>query len=137
MSDVISVSTGSNTGVVRILLKSVKFIILSYVISFILLLVLALVIVYTDVSETISGPAVNIITLSGAFVSSFLTAGNLTSKGWICGFLSGMLNIMLLFAAGSLFTSSAFFTAHKMMFMLYGGICGAVGGIIGVNVGKN
>ena len=137
MSDVISVSTGSDAGTIRILLKSVKFIILSYIISFILLLVLAAVIVYTDVSETISNPAVNIITLSGAFVSSFLTAKNLTSRGWLFGFLSGLFNIAFLFAVGTFFTSSAFFTIPKTMFMLYGGMCGAIGGIIGVNVGKN
>lgn len=137
MSDIISVSAGSGAGTIRVLLKSVKFIILSYIISFILLLVLAAVIVYTNVSETISNPAVNIITLSGAFISSFLTAKNLTSRGWLFGFLSGLFNVAFLFAAGTLFTSSPFFTVPKIMFMLYGGICGAIGGIIGVNVGKN
>ena len=137
MSDVISATAGTGAGTIRIILKSVKFIILSYIISFILLLVLAAVIVYTNVSETISGPAVNIITLSGAFISSFLTTKNLTSRGWFFGFLSGLFNIALLFAAGALFTSSPFFTVSRIMFMLYGGICGAIGGIIGVNVGKN
>ncbi|MBO5742795.1 MAG: TIGR04086 family membrane protein [Clostridia bacterium] len=137
MSDVISATAGSGAGTIRILLKSVKFIILSYIISLILLLVLAFVIVYTDISETISGPAVNIITLSGAFISSLLTAKNLTSRGWLFGFVTGTFNIAFLFVAGTLFTSSAFFTVPRIMFMLYGGMCGAIGGIIGVNVGKN
>ncbi|MBO7288489.1 MAG: TIGR04086 family membrane protein [Clostridia bacterium] len=137
MSDVISATAGSGAGTIRILLKSVKFIILSYIISLILLLVLAFVIVYTDISETISNPAVSIITLSGAFISSFLTAKNLTSRGWLFGFVTGIFNIAFLFALGTLLTSSAFFTVPKIMFMLYGGMCGAIGGIIGVNVGKN
>ena len=137
MSDVISATAGSGAGTIRILLKSVKFIILSYIISLILLLVLAAVIVYTDISETISNPAVSIITLSGAFISSFLTAKNLTSRGWLFGFVTGIFNIAFLFALGTLLTSSAFFTVPKIMFMLYGGMCGAIGGIIGVNVGKN
>ena len=137
MSDVISATAGSGAGTIRILLKSVKFIILSYIISLILLLVLAAVIVYTDISETISNPAVSIITLSGAFISSFLTAKNLTSRGWLFGFVTGIFNIAFLFALGTLLTSSAFFTVPKIMFMLYGGMCGAIGGIIGVNTGKN
>ena len=137
MSDVISATAGSGAGTIRILLKSVKFIILSYIISLILLLVLAAVIVYTDISETISNPAVSIITLSGAFISSFLTAKNLTSRGWLFGFVTGIFNIAFLFALGTLLTSSAFFTVPKIMFMLYDGMCGAIGGIIGVNVGKN
>jgi len=137
VSDVISVSSGSTAGAARVILKSLKFIILSYIISFALLLILALVLVYTDAPETISAPAVNIITLSGAFMSAFLTGRSLNSKGWIYGFAAGIINIVILFALGTVFTHTPFFSASKLMFMLYGGICGAVGGIIGVNTGKN
>ena len=137
MSDVISVSSGSGAGTARILLKSLKFIILSYIISFVLLLLLAFVLVYTDAPETISNPAVNIITLSGAFISAFLTGRSLSSKGWLFGFAAGTINIVILFALGTLFTRTPFFLASKLAFILYGGICGAIGGIIGVNTGKN
>ena len=137
MSDVISVSSGSAAGTARIILKSLKFIILSYIVSFVLLLILALVLVYTDAPETVSHPAVNIITLSGAFMSAFLTGRSLSSKGWLFGFAAGIINIVILYALGTLFTSAEFFTASNMAFMLYGGMCGVVGGIIGVNTGKN
>lgn len=137
MSDVISVSTGSGAGAARVLFKSLKFIILSYIISFVLILILALVLVYTDAPETISSPAVNIITLSGAFMSAFLTGRRLSSKGWLFGFAAGVINIVILFALGALFTSQEFFCASKMTFILYGGLSGAVGGIIGVNTVKN
>ncbi|MBQ6894488.1 MAG: TIGR04086 family membrane protein [Clostridia bacterium] len=137
MSDIISVSSGSGTGIFRVMLKGVKFSIISYVISFVLLLILAALIVYTNTPESICTPGVDAILLIGAFISAFLTARCLNSKGLLCGFFVGAFNIILLFGMGVLFTTAPFLTASKALFVLYGGIAGALGGIIGVNTGKN
>lgn len=137
MSDIISVSSGSGAGIFRVILKGIKFSIISYLISFVLLLILAALIVYTNTPESICTPGVDAIVLIGAFLSAFLTARCLNSKGLLCGLIVGVFNIILLFGMGVLFTSAPFLTASKALFVLYGGIVGALGGIIGVNTGKN
>lgn len=137
MSDIISVSPGLAAGSKRTILKSLKFTFLSYIISLVLLAIVAALVVYTNIPESISGTAVSVITLFGAFLSSFLTCRGISSKGWLFGFLTGAFNIAFLFFLGTFLTSESLFTVSKLLFTLYGGLCGAAGGIIGVNLGKN
>ena len=137
MSEIVSASSNSGAIVGRTFLKSVKFTVISYIISIILLAVLAVVIVYTDVSEKISVPAVRIITFFGAFLSAFLTAKNSSSKGWLCGTFTGCFNVALLMCIGAFLTDASLFTRSNFIFVLVGGVCGMIGGIIGVNMGHN
>jgi len=136
MSEIISVSASSDMGIARTSLKSLKFIIISYLISVILLAVLAVVIVYTDVSESISVPAVKSIKLFAAFLSAFLTSRSCNSKGWLCGIITGTINVALLIFIGTLLVDGSFFKKSNILLVAFGGICGMIGGIIGVNSGK-
>ena len=137
LSEIISLSSESGINTIRIVLKSIKFTIISYLVSVLLLAGLSVIIVYTDVPEKISAPAVTGIKLFGAFLSAFLTSKSCQARGWLCGLISGVLNIFILTAVGSLFTDYAVFASANLTKLGLGGICGMVGGIIGVNFGKN
>ena len=121
----------------RTILKSVKFTVISYIMSIILLAVVAVIVVYTDVSEKISVPSVRVITLLGAFISALLTSKNSSSKGWLCGILTGAFNVAVLMSIGAFLTDASLFTKSNLILVSLGGMCGMIGGIIGVNLGDN
>ena len=137
LSEIISLSSESGINTIRIVLKSIKFIIISYLVSVLLLAALSVIIVYTDVPGKISAPAVTAIKLFGAFLSAILTSKSCQAKGWLCGLISGVLNLLILMFIGSLLTDSAVFATDNLTKLAIGGVCGMVGGIIGVNFGKN
>lgn len=137
MSDIISVSSVSGKGTLHTVLKSVKFIFVSYIISVILLALLALALVYTDFPESYSYISVKIITLFGALLSACFTARSISSYGWLCGLFTGSANVIILLLIGQAFSASHIFTMSNLALVALAAICGSVGGIIGVNIGKN
>ena len=137
MSEIISVSAQPRAATARLALKCVKFTVMSYMVSIVLLAILAVVIVYTNVPETISAPAIKGIKLFSAFLTALLTTRSCSTKGWLFGMISGMFNIVLLMFFGSFFINSPIFVSSNIMTASLGGLCGMVGGIIGVNLGNN
>ena len=137
MSEIVSASSASGTNVLNTVFKAIKFIFVSYIISVILLAILAVIIVYTDVSEGIASPAVKIITVFGAFLSALLTSKSAEAKGWLCGIITGGLNVFMLLVLGMAIMGSKVFTVPNMSLVACGAVCGLVGGVIGVNFGSN
>ena len=137
LSDIVSASSNSDTGIFTIVSKSLKFIFVSYIISIILLALLALIIVYTDVSEQIAGPSVKGITLFGAFLAAFLASKTTRVKGWLCGIFTGTLNIALLKLFGAALMGASLFETSNFIVLGGGALFGMIGGIIGVNFGDN
>lgn len=137
MSEIISASSNSSTTNSHTFLKAIKFTLISYVISVVLIALLAVIIVYTDISQKISVPSVRGITLFGAFLSAVLTARTCKSKGWVCGFFTGLFNVALLMFIGTALISSSFFTKSNVFLAFCGGLSGMAGGILGVNLGNN
>lgn len=117
-------------------LKTVKFILISYVLSVALIAVLSALTVYTDLPESASAPLVKIITFFGAFVSAFLNAGASGSRGWLFGALTGGLNIVILIILGTAFYGNNPFDASNAVSVLIGTAVGIFGGILGVNMKK-
>ncbi len=137
MSDIVSASSNSDTGVFKIILKALKFTLVSYVISIVLLALLAVVVVYTDVSEDISAPSVKGITFFGAFLSGFLTSKTTGAKGWLAGILAGTLNVLILHLLGVAVWGAQLFALSDLVMLGAGALFGMLGGIFGVNFGNN
>lgn len=135
MSETISVSN-SDTDIFKVVLKTVKFTLVSYVVSVILIAALAVLLVYTDMSEAVSAPAVKGITLFGAFLSAFLTAKTANAKGWLCGMFAGAFNIFALQLIGTAAFGAPLFVSSNFIMVALGAVCGMTGGIIGVNFGN-
>ena len=135
MSEIVSVS-GSGTDLFKLALKTVKFTLVSYVVSVILMAALAVLLVYTDISESVSAPAVKGITLFGAFLSAFLTAKTTSAKGWLSGIFAGAFNIFVLQLTGTAAFGAPLFAPAGFIMLALGAVCGMAGGIIGVNSGN-
>ncbi|MBQ4526913.1 MAG: TIGR04086 family membrane protein [Clostridia bacterium] len=132
MSENISVSSGKLSRV----LKGIKFILISYCISVALVAVVSALIVYTDIPEHISNPAVKIITFFGVVLSSYLTSRTAQNRGWLCGAWVGGLNIAMLILIGTAIFGNYPFTVSNVVSVLIGCVLGSIGGIIGINSTK-
>lgn len=137
MSERVSTSSNAPATAVSTLLKAVKLIFISYIISVVMIMALAAVLVYTDMPDSYSEPGVKIIELFAAFLSALLIAKNVGGKGWLCGLLAGGANIIILLLLGSLLMNSVFFTNSNISLISCGALCGIAGGIVGVNLGDN
>lgn len=132
MSEPISVPASANASAVSVL-KGVKFILISYVVSLALIALLSALVVYTGIPEAVCVPAVKVITFFGAFLSALLTTRSTGSRGWLFGAISGGCNIMLLNLLGMALFGAKVFNASGALMVLLGCVAGMAGGIVGVN----
>ncbi len=137
MSERASTSSNSTAAGVHTVLKAVKFIFVSYIVSVVMIMLLAAVLVYTDMPDSYSVPGIKLIELFAAFLSALLVAKNVGGKGWLCGFVTGGANVIILMILGALLMDSHLFTNSNISHIVCGALCGIVGGIIGVNMGDN
>ena len=118
------------------ILKGIKFIIISYITSLVLIFAFTALIVYTDVPEEAGGIGVGIITFLGAFLSGLLFGRSTKRGGLLWGGIQGCLNILGLFVLGIALYGEIGETSDMILKVIIGCICGSIGGIIGVNTGK-
>lgn len=132
MSEKVFVSTVSAGGV-RKLFKSVKYILISYALSLILIAVLSALVVYTGMPEKYAPAGVCIITYFACFMSGFMTGTAASSKGWLSGAVSGVMNILILAVLAMAIMGSVNFEPGFFLKLLIAAICGATGGMFGIN----
>ena len=123
-----------HVGIISKILRLFKFIAISYVISFVFIVALSVIICYTDVPESVSTPAVKIITFFGVFISAFMHAARASGRGWLVGGITGIANIIILWILGFVFAGGDVFSAADSLQLLCGFLFGAVGGIFGINI---
>ena len=118
------------------ILKAIKFIIVSYLVSLILVFSLASLVVYTDVPESVGNVGVEVIAFLGAFICAFLLGRNLKRSGLIGGGVIGTFSILGLMLIGVAVYGEIANVADAVLKISGGFLSGAVGGILGVNTGK-
>ena len=114
--------------------KILKGIILSILITLLGLLILAIVITYTNVSESIIPIAVTIITAISILIGSFFSTINIQKNGLLNGFAVCFTYIVTIYVISSI-TSTGFTLTNTSFIMIISVIlAGMLGGIIGVNL---
>ncbi len=118
------------------ILKAIKFIIVSYLVSLVLVFSLASLVVYTDVPESVGSVGVEVIVFLGSFLCAFLLGRNTKRSGLIGGGVIGLFSILGLMLIG-VAVYGEFADVGDVVIKISGGfLAGAVGGILGVNTGK-
>ncbi len=120
-------------GVVSGILFMLKTVLIAYCISIALLFavsVVATVQAFSDKAITISA---NIVTALGVLLCGFMSGRHFSSKGLIFGALCGIIYSGLLCLIGNLAAQNLQFGASAITSLIIGVICGAVGGIAGIN----
>ena len=122
-----------NSGFVPGFLFMLKTVLISYILSVALLFATALVATFNPLSDTTISITVNIITAFGVFLCGFLSGRHFNNKGIIYGALCGILYSILLCLIGNLASQNIGFSSAAITALSIGVICGAVGGIVGIN----
>lgn len=123
----------TKTGVV---LKNIKFIFVSYIISLVLMAIISLLMVYTDISERYMGTLVKVITFLSTFISGFFSGKTGSGRGFIKGILNGGANIFGLSVIGFFVFDFAVFSASNIVKILLGMLFGMIGAMFGAGLKK-
>ena len=110
-----------------------KGLLICFVLSVVLIFAASCVATLTTMHQEAVNLTVGIITYFCVGLCGYITAGKSGSNGLLCGALLGFLYVTILFAAGSLILSRASFSVGVALTFVICTICGALGGIIGVN----
>ena len=129
-------TNGVSTTPISALLFMLKTVFVSYIISFVLLFVCALIATFQGFSDTVIFILANLVTALGTAISGFSAGRHFDRKGIFFGAGCGIIYTLFLCTVGNIIstkinTGSGFFAAFTI-----GIICGAVGGIAGINTKK-
>ena len=107
---------------------------IDFVTTFIFLLILAIVLTYTDTSETIIDPTIIIITAISILIGSSISNMKIKKNGLMNGAIIGGIYIVILYLFSSVFNENFSLTISSAIMIAIGIIFGILGGIIGVNI---
>ncbi len=116
------------------LLRVVKGLIISYLITLPCFLGFALVLTYTDFPEKHTYIAVLITTVISVLVASAYSTKHVKSKGWMNGCFVGILYVAILYLASSLVLMNFAIDVQVLLTVVIGAIVGCLGGIFGINL---
>lgn len=108
-------------------------IIKSFVITILLIMLIALVLVKTNVSENIIGPAIFIITSISIFAGAM---SSIRKNGILQGSLIGIIYIILIYLISSILNGDFALTISSIILIFLGISSGIIGGVAGVNLRK-
>ena len=119
----------------NIFIKIIKGVGISIIFTFICLTVFSVLLTYTNLTESLIQPVVISVTGISIFVGSFFTTRKMKKNGIIKGILVGLLYIILIYLISSVVNNANFkLSIGSIVMMVIGILCGAIGGIIGINV---
>ena len=113
-----------------------KNVVVSFVATAILLLVAAILVTYLSATESVIDAAVLVVTAFCVRWGGFRAARHLGKQGLLCGAISGLIYVAVLYLFGSLIFGELSFHSQTLLSMALSVGCGAIGGIVGVNTGK-
>ncbi len=111
----------------------IKTVLIAYCISIVLLFAVSLIATVQAFSDKAIAISANIVTALGVLLCGFMSGRHFPSKGLIFGALCGVLYSGLLCLIGNLAAQTLNFGASAVTALIIGVICGAVGGIAGIN----
>lgn len=120
----------NNKNIGRIIKGSVT----AILVSLVLLLVYAIVLSYTNISETTMTPVV--ITISGVsiLIGSTISSLKIKKQGMLNGALVGLIYILFIYMLSSILLTGFEVNIKSIIMMLVSTFAGMIGGVIGVNL---
>ena len=120
----------------NISIKILKGVGISFAFTLICLTVFSALLTYTSLSESLIQPVVISVTGISILAGSFFATRKVGKNGIIKGIAVGLIYILLIYLISSIVNRGNFaFTIGSIIMILIGILCGAIGGIIGVNIG--
>ena len=120
----------------HVFIKILKGVGISFAFTLISLTIFSALLTYTSLSESLIQPVVISVTGISILVGSFFATRKVGKNGIIKGIGVGLIYILLIYLISSIVNGGNFaLTMGSVIMILIGILCGAIGGIIGVNIG--
>ena len=120
----------------NIFLKILKGVGISFAFTLSCLTFFSALLTYTNLSENLIQPVVISVTGISILAGSFFATRKVGKNGIIKGIAVGLIYILLIYLTSSIVNGGSFaLTIGSIIMILIGILCGAIGGIIGVNIG--
>lgn len=120
----------------NVFLKILKGVGISVLFTLICLTFFSALLTYTNLSESLIQPVVISVTGISILVGSFFATRKMNKNGIIKGVSVGLIYILLIYVISSVVNGGNFaVTIGSVIMILIGILCGAIGGIIGINIG--
>ena len=120
----------------NVFLKIIKGVGISFAFTLICLTIFSALLTYTSLSENLIQPVVISVTGISILAGSFFATRKVGKNGILKGITVGLIYIILIYFISSIVNNGNFsFNLGSIIMILAGIICGAIGGIIGVNIG--
>ncbi len=117
-------------------IRIIKGSIFAIITSAILLLIFAVLLCYTNLSESTMLPVILVITGISILIGSMISTRKIRKNGILNGGMVGLIYIIILYLISSLFLAGFSLTFNSFIMLIIGIITGMIGGIIGVNTNR-
>lgn len=107
-----------------------------YAFAVVMLLIIAAVITYTSVSETYLSGAISVVTVLSIIISAVSVSKKNRTMGWLHGMITGLVYSIVLYVFAAVFLSDVGVQKSFIVSIAVGAVCGALGGIAGVNMNR-
>ena len=120
----------------NIFIKILKGVGFSFAFTLICLTIFSTLLTYTNLSESLMQPVIISVTGISILAGSFFATRKVGKNGIIKGIAVGLLYILVIYLISSILNNGNFaLNLGSIIMILTGIICGAIGGIMGVNIG--
>jgi putative membrane protein (TIGR04086 family) len=113
-----------------------KSVLIAYIITFILTLIYAILLSYTNISESTIPTCMFVINIFSVFIASSIAVIKIKENGLKNGGLVGLMYIIIMYLLSSLTSVGFAVSGYAISTIIFNILLGMVGGIIGVNIAK-
>ena len=117
----------------NVIIKIFKGLIFSFVITLISIFIFAIVLTYSDISESIIPIVIIVLTFISILIGSIISMRKITKNGMLNGGIIGGIYVILLYLISSILNTGFTFNIYTIVMIIAGIVSGIIGGIIGVN----
>lgn len=113
-----------------------KSVLTAYIITFLLTLIYAILLSYTNISESTIPTCMFVINILSVFIASSVAVIKIKENGLKNGGLVGLIYITIMYILSSITSVGFAVSAYAISTIIFNILLGMVGGIIGVNMVK-
>ena len=134
LSDITSKKKIEDISKEKNIIKILKGVMISIVISILLLTIYAVILTYTSTSENTIKPVVITITGISLLIGSFISSMKLKKQGMLNGGIVGFIYILSIYIISSIGLSNFSIDVESIIMIIASIVTGMIGGIIGINI---
>ncbi|MCI9287469.1 MAG: TIGR04086 family membrane protein [Clostridia bacterium] len=111
----------------------VKGILIAFASTFVLLFICAIILTYTNISESIIPTVIIVITIISILLGSSISTIKIKKNGIVNGGIIGLTYILMLYFISSIVHTGFSLNIYSIVMIILSILAGMVGGIVGVN----